>query len=152
MRERIVNAVILGVKETFRTMMGTDVDHKPPIIKGDPMTFDGVSAIIGLVGRVTGSLSLHCPEEAALEITAKLLGLDLKTVTPEVKDAVGELVNVVAGVAKRKASESESVFEISIPTIITGRGHSVTPWVKWPNTLVEFTFGLNHFAVVVCVK
>ena len=152
MREHIVNAVILAVKETFRTMMSWPVENRPPIVRSDPMTFDGVSAIIGLVGKVTGSLSIHCPEEAALKVTSRLLGLDVKGITPEVKDAVGELINVVAGVAKRKASERDSVFEISIPTIITGKGHSVMPWVKWPNTIVEFSLGGDTFSVIVCVK
>lgn len=152
MRERIVQAVIQGVKETFRTMMNLSVEEQTPVLRAEPISFDGVSAIIGMVGKVTGSMSIHCPEPTALKLTAKLLGLEVTSVNTDVKDAVGEIINVIAGVAKRKASEHESVFEISIPTIITGKDHSVSPWVKWPNTIVEFRVGGDSFSVLVCVK
>lgn len=151
MRLHLANAVTRAVKETFQVMLSTDLAVGEPFLRSEAVMFDGVSAIIGMAGRLAGSISIHCSEPVALVLTSKLLCSEVKELGPEVHDAIGELANVVAGTTKRIMSETVSLFEISIPTIVSGRQHRVSPWVKWPSTHLRFDAngeGLNLEAVI----
>lgn len=138
MRLHLANALARAVKETFQVMLSTDLEVGEPFLRSEAVTYDGVSAIIGMAGRLAGSISIHCPERVALAVTSKLLGSEVKEPGPEVHDAIGELANVIAGTTKRIMSETVSLFEISIPTVVSGHQHRVTPWVKWPSTHIRF--------------
>ncbi len=65
-----------------------------------------------------GYVSLNCSLEQGRAFTARLLGVEPETVTDreEVKDAVGEIVNMIAGNAKDVLSEKGHV-EIALPTV-----------------------------------
>ena len=119
MRERLVRAIIDSVTQTFRTMVGLNaalVSSHASMAE----SFDGMSSIITLSGGVAGSISVHCEESAALAMTSRLLGVNIRQAGPDVLDAVGEFANVVAGMAKRSLSPADS-FDISTPTLVFGR-------------------------------
>ena len=52
-----------------------------------------------------------------------MLMSEIAEINAEVVDAVGELTNVVAGAAKAELAEYEMLT--SLPSVITGRNHSV---------------------------
>lgn len=152
MNPSVAEALIDAVKETFWTMLMVEVEHRAVSLKAEEPSFDGVSSIVEVSGELTGALSLHCPEPLALKATSVLLRQDFSEVRPEVEDTMGELLNMIAGATKRRLSQEQSVFDISLPRCITGSAHRLTPPVRWPATVIEFASEGVPFEVVVSTK
>ena len=104
-RAEHVNPFILSNLETFAKMVGVEARPGKPILKQDARLDYDISGIIGLSGKVIGSVSLSFPQATALAVCNKFMSANLKEMNGEILDAVGELINIVAGNAKKGLSE-----------------------------------------------
>jgi chemotaxis protein CheX len=117
------------------------------IDKNTPRDWD-VSGIIGLTGEARGAVVISMQTELALKMTGILTGKEHRSLDDETVDAIGEIVNIIAGNAKRELEESFRLV-ISLPTIVKGKNHTIQ-WpvsqvriICIPFTLEEHTFDLS---------
>ncbi|MDA8403788.1 MAG: chemotaxis protein CheX, partial [Desulfobacteraceae bacterium] len=75
-----------------------------------------------------------------------------KELNHEVSDAVGELVNMISGQARRELEEIGRLFHAAIPTVISGRGHCVTHYTDGPKIAIPFTTDDGSFTIEVCLE
>ena len=87
-----------------------------------------ISGIIGLTGEAIGAVAISMKQETALKITGLLTGDNHSEIDDEVTDAVGEIINIIAGNVKKYLEEMFKLV-ISLPTIVRGKDHTVV----WPN-------------------
>lgn len=105
----------------FGTMLGTELRAEPFFEDPTPFHESAVTALIGFAGAMSGYVALHCPScEQARDFTARLLGVDSAEIESldDVSDAVGEVVNMIAGKVKTALAGSEGPVEIALPTVI----------------------------------
>ena len=102
----------------FSTMLGTDLVSHEPFEDPTPFFRSEVTGFIGLAGDVAGYISVHCSRRQATDFTARLIGGELDDITSDddVRDAVGEITNMVAGNMKTALSRKGTV-EIALPTV-----------------------------------
>lgn len=86
-----------------------------------------ISGIIGLSGEAIGAVAVSMKTETALKITGLLTGENHTKIDDEVTDAVGEIINIIAGNVKKYLEEMFKLI-ISLPTIVRGKDHMVV----WP--------------------
>jgi len=86
-----------------------------------------ISGLIGLSGEATGAVAISMHETTACQITNTLTGEQHKTMDADVTDAVGEIINIIAGNVK-KHFEEELKIKISLPSIVKGKSHTIV----WP--------------------
>ncbi|MDR1107717.1 MAG: chemotaxis protein CheX [Spirochaetaceae bacterium] len=101
------------------------------IDKNTPRDWD-VSGIIGLTGEARGAVVISMQTELALKLTGILTGQEHRVLDDETVDAIGEIVNIIAGNAKRELEESFRLV-ISLPTIVKGKNHTI----QWPVSQVR---------------
>ncbi len=123
MRVEYINPFIRSLGNAFKTMLNCEVRRGAPCLKTDPWPNYEISGIIGLSGRAIGTVVLSLSEAVALKAASTMLLCDFNEINAEVVDAVGELANVVAGAAKAELEEYQ--MSTSLPSVITGRNHSV---------------------------
>ena len=115
---------IKTTKNLFETMFQMDVAVSAPAIKPDLAPSFDVSGIIGLSGDVEGNVVLSFPMATARRIVSLFTGMDMANESEEdLSDAVGELVNMIAGGAKAQF-EGRKV-SISTPSVVIGKDHQV---------------------------
>ena len=69
----------------------------------------------------------------------------------EIKDAVGEITNMVSGGARAELAQKGYNFEMAIPTIITGKNTQVDPISASPVIVIPFQTDAGRFYVEVCI-
>ncbi|MDX9980372.1 MAG: chemotaxis protein CheX [Lentisphaeria bacterium] len=125
MRPELIDPFIDGVKELFETMLGgsAEVVEMGTVTRTDPP--EALTALIGLSGRLKGSVALGLPESTAVEMARRLMGMD--DVADMVDDAMAEMVNIVGGGAKAKLSEKigGDPMQLSLPTMIRGNNFEI---------------------------
>lgn len=152
--EKYIQPFIDVCETVFRDFVGTELvaEHPHFVDKNDPHDWD-VSAIIGLTGEARGAVVISMKKELSLKITGVLTGSEHTDLDDEVVDAIGEIVNIIAGNAKRGLEESFRLV-ISLPTIVRGKGHTI----MWPNDqariiCIPFTiFGSDSFSLSVAIE
>jgi chemotaxis protein CheX len=111
-----------AVEEIFSTMILMDIaPREEPTNSAEGQMLSGM---VGFAGDLKGTILLHLPEAVALAITNAFLELDLDEINSEVKDAIGELANMVAGGIKFLLPEDGQSIQLSIPSVISGRKYS----------------------------
>jgi chemotaxis protein CheX len=151
---RYINPFISSINNVFQTMLSTKVRVGKPTMANGELTSAQVSGIIGLSGDVQGSVVVSYPAGSACKIASKFAGVEMGLDSPDFADAIGELVNMVAGNAKKDFPEGNT--SISLPSVIIGEGHKVSQLAATPFLIIPCETDLGAFSVevalVVCNK
>lgn len=118
-----INHFIESATNVFDTMLGVQVTRKSLSLKDSPAPTHEVSAIIGLSGRVSGSVVVSFSTNVALKGAGEMLLTEYDDVNAEVVDAVGELTNMIAGGAKAAMDNME--LSLGLPNVVCGRDHKI---------------------------
>jgi chemotaxis protein CheX len=112
------------------------------------------SSIIGFVGGIEGTLTLRCTRKIAVEATRAMLGIDATEDSAEVRDAVGELLNMVIGQAKTYYAEQNESFNFTLPTTVMGDNYQIYVRARPGATVsaIHFLCPMGPFCVEVFVK
>src|SRR5438309_583410 len=110
----------LATREVFDMMVNTRLELRTG---PEAAEFD-ITSMIGLAGSLCGVISIRCSSEAARVIAAKMLGIPAVESDRSMRDAIAEIVNMVAGNFKSKLSGSSHCM-LSIPTVITGADYQL---------------------------
>jgi chemotaxis protein CheX len=114
--------LVRAMKEITATMFNCESD----IISPDQVDIipPGLSAIVGFGGKISGYVAIHLSPESACTLASNLLGMNFVEMDDIVADAMGELVNMLAGGLKKFACKNEDLFRISVPSIVYGMDYS----------------------------
>lgn len=140
---------IKSAKNVFETMFQMPLNCGAPALKeGSGGSYD-VSAIIGFTGEVEGAVVLSFPEAIARRIVTLFTGSDPAT-KEDLSDAVGELVNMVAGGAK--ALFPNKKVSISCPSVVIGKGHIVHGKKDTVTVGIPASCDCGEFSIEIAVK
>jgi chemotaxis protein CheX len=111
-----------AVQEVFSLMMDVTCASIDDCPIDEPET---ISAVIGLAGAVSGACVLRSGERAAIRMAGALTGIEMLSLDDTVKDAIGEICNMVAGAWKGKLPTLASGCMLSTPTVVTGTNYQL---------------------------
>lgn len=154
MKVDFINPFINATKQMMQMMAGIKEFRKAELRAEHELlaAFD-VSAVIGLAGAAHGTLVLSFTEAIASEIMARLVGEPVTVFDQSVCDAVGEMVNIIAGSASAELSRGVgTIIERSIPSIVLGRGHRIHHPPNIPCINIFFRTEVGEFAMQVSFK
>jgi chemotaxis protein CheX len=113
-------ALELASREVFEIMLGSRVESQDPPA---PMHFE-FTAMVGFAGQLCGLLKLRSSSQSASVMSCKMLGLQRTPEAVEMRDAIGEIANMIAGNFKNKLAGLGDHCMLSPPTVITGSDYA----------------------------
>lgn len=111
-----------AVDEVFRTMVGV------PCLPVEEVWRSGrqaISAVIGLAGAMSGAIVLHSGMQAAMRIAERMTGMAPAEANVMVRDAIGEVCNMVAGAWKGFDPVLSAGCLLSTPTVVAGTSYEL---------------------------
>ena len=132
MEIKYINPFIEATKGVFYNFFKKTPRVKTPYLirKEEPHKWD-ISAIIGIAGEARGMVVLSFTKFLATYLTSILVYREVKEIDDDVVDTLGEMVNIIAGNAKKGLEEYMLV--ISLPSIVSGTNHEI----RWPGRTVS---------------
>jgi chemotaxis protein CheX len=140
-------AIIDGTEEIFSTMLMVELEVGEPIEGSGGEIESNLTSMLGLGKDITGMLAVHCPATVAKDITGTFLGLDVDELDDDVKDAIGEIANMVAGNLKIFFQEHDKNIELAIPTTVVGKSFRTAGMSRAKRIAVPFTMNGATFLV-----
>ncbi|MDR1575037.1 MAG: chemotaxis protein CheX [Treponema sp.] len=152
--EKYIQPFVDVCKSVFRDFVGAELaEGRPYFADTTSVTEWDISAVIGLTGEARGAVVISMKKELAIKLTGMLTNSTHTDVDDDVVDAIGEIVNIIAGNVKKDLEEAFRLV-ISLPTIVQGKEHSI----KWPANqariiCIPFTiFGSSTFNLSVAIE
>jgi chemotaxis protein CheX len=108
--------------EVFSTMIG--VSCRPSAAEAGAGE-SSISAVIGLAGAMSGTMVLHASSVGAMRIAERMTGMAPEGVDAMVRDAVGEVCNMIAGAWKGFDPALASGCLLSTPTVVAGSSYEL---------------------------
>jgi chemotaxis protein CheX len=130
------------VEDVFQTMLDTEVIplHTPPAEDTGSLT-----AAVQFIGEWQGAVLLQCAARQAFAFTSALMpGLQPSRVDADVRDALGELANMMGGNLK---SVLPPGVVLSMPSVVQGSDYALHICGSNPVKTVHFASDLGSFSV-----
>ena len=137
-----------SVEEVFSMMLGARCSRRLSLEIVEP---DSVTAVVGFGGRLSGACVLRTGARAAMDIATRMIGTPFAEVDDTVKDAIGEICNMLAGSWKARVPELSAKCGLSVPAVITGRDYTLH--VQAPKFQLQHTYqfdGLCFAVTIMC--
>ncbi|MDR1520642.1 MAG: chemotaxis protein CheX [Planctomycetota bacterium] len=147
-----INPFIDATHNVFSSMCQVDITRKKLFLKDDYKMLGEVSGVMRLSGAAVGAVVISMSSEFACLVVGKMLGeKPMESLTREVEDAVGEIINMISGQAKASLVKTKYHFTISMPKVVTGPGHEIEHQPGVPNIVVLFEGEGHDFSLQVCL-
>jgi len=150
---KIINPFIDATFDVIKKMINCEVKHKDMFLKKNYAMFGDISSVMGITGDSEGVIAVTFHQDLAFSLIAKMAGCDEDDLSvDDVNDGVGEIINMIAGSAKKIVTETNMSFDISLPTIIMGYGHQIAHQRNLPVIVIVFEIDNHPFALQICIS
>ncbi|WP_094752500.1 chemotaxis protein CheX [Psychromonas sp. CD1] len=151
MNAEFVNPFLSSFINVLQTMAQIEIKPGRPSLKKNVTAHGDVSGLIGMVGStVNGSFAISLEEKLALNIFRLMVGDTLSKIDDDIIDMVGEIVNMVAGGAKRQLGEKGFNFDMATPIVVSGPAHSIKHQVNGVKVLMPFSSKYGNAFLEIC--
>jgi CheY-specific phosphatase CheX len=116
----IADAATAGIEITLNTILG-EKPARVPLPDPAPAA-QTLAAVISFVGETKWSLTLMVTEEVGVAMVEKFCGFAIPFDAEDMADAVGELVNVIAGEVTLQMEKRKIRGRMSLPIVLRGQG------------------------------
>ena len=149
--EIMVAALVEVTKDIFSTMLDRTVEFGEPTFAG-PQPTANVVATVGFAGTLSGYVSLCVSKEAAFEIAQSLLGSSAEEAHEHVRDAAGEMANMIAGSVRTNMTDRGEQLGISTPIVTVGTDFSTAALRDVSQAVCPFKMGSHSLFVYLVVQ
>jgi CheY-specific phosphatase CheX len=112
-----------SVERAAREVLETSAGSKVVAVTHHDEADGDFAELIGtlsLLGKMGGTLVVHCAWPQAVQLASGMLGGDPDPDREMVHDALGEMVNQIGGTIKRHAQANDSDLLLSPPVVVSG--------------------------------
>jgi chemotaxis protein CheX len=148
---------IKSTKNTFLTMLSTELKMHSPKIKQDNVSGADLTALIGINGTVgdkefRGLLALCFTKDIYIKLASRMLGEDYNDFHPDIADAGSEIANIILGGSKQDLLDMGMKLQLTSPSTIKGKDHEVS-YPKGSTTMrTTISCDLGDFYLDLCYQ
>nr|NJM01022.1 chemotaxis protein CheX [Desulfobacula sp.] len=147
----LVNPFVEGTLHILDTTAFVKVKPDPPFLKTDRKALGDITGYLEISGDLTGSAAVSFSEKSILGIVSAMFGEDMTEINDEIKDAVGEISNMVAGHVTTKIAELSKKVKVKFKEIIQGQGASI-PHMEGSKYILALPFRTTKGKVIIEVS
>jgi chemotaxis protein CheX len=152
MNVQFINPFLEATVDVLKTMAMLEPRAGKPYLKKGNQSKGDVSGIIGMTGSAHGSLAISFSMNSILQIVSNMLGENHKEINSEVRDAVGEITNMISGVARKKLESQGFNILAAIPTVVAGKDHAILHVLGGASIIIPFETEKGPFFIDVCLS
>lgn len=138
--------IIIHILETTAS---TTAKSRKPYLKREPAATGAISGVIALSGDFNGIISISFSEELILSVVSKMFGEEMTEVNDEIKDAVGEISNMISGQVTTKMTELGKSLKAQLSTVMMGTPHKLTYIENRPVIAMPYITENGNFTIEV---
>jgi len=149
MEVKFINPFMVATVHVLDTLAHVKAQPGKPYLKKDKIARGDVTGCIGLTGKLRGTVSVSFSEKCILSVVSSMFGEEFKELNEEIRDAVGEISNMISGQARRQLEDDGLSLSAAIPTVVMGKNHSLSHFTTYPVIAIPFATEHGEFTIEV---
>jgi len=125
-RAEMLNAFGVAAGQVLTTELGVKVARGALSLQREAYLTDDITVLLSLVGDVCGIAFFSLSYETAKGFLSRVLGQPVDNFGELAMSGIGELGNVITGQASTKLVELGLKSDISVPSLIVGKGSRIS--------------------------
>ncbi len=150
MDANLVNPFIEATLNVLETTASTQAKAGMPFVKKDNKALGAITGIIDLSGEFKATIALSFNKESILAIVSKMFGEELTELNDEIKDAVGEISNMISGQVTNNIVQLGDSLKAKLSTVILEENHSIPHIGGFPVVAFPFNTESGAFTLEMC--
>ena len=143
-----IDAISAATLHVLKVQASIDAIPGKVFLKKDEHLLGDVSGVIGLVSnKFTGNVIISFPEQTFLKVISSMLGEEYAELNNDIIDGAGEITNMIFGQVKSVLNEKGYGIKTAIPSVISGKGHSLSSLPNGSIIIVPFSSPAGDFFV-----
>jgi chemotaxis protein CheX len=126
MNVKFLNPFVDAASDVLKAECGIEVTRGNLTLQKSALTTEDVTVLISLIGQVQGVVLYSLSISTALGLVSRVMGQEFTEFDNLAQSGVAELGNVITGRATVNLSQAGYSADISPPTLIQGKGTSVS--------------------------
>lgn len=126
MNVRYLNPFVEAACEVLQVETGLKAERGPLSLEKAAYVTDEVTVVLSLIGQIDGVVFYSLSEAVANYLAGRMLGEPFASFDSLAQSGIAELGNVITGRASVKLAETGCIADISPPTLLTGRGATLS--------------------------
>jgi chemotaxis protein CheX len=123
---KFLNPFVESACEILNLELHEKVDRGDLHLENGLYVTDDITVILSLIGAVEGTVLYSMSKDIALQMTSRIMDRTFDTLDRLVQSGIAELGNVITGRASMKLSQAGYDADISTPSLIMGRGATIS--------------------------
>ena len=148
----LVNPLLAATVDILGKVAGVEADVKKPFLKTDPEGKGAVSGLVTLKGDHTGTAAISFSEKCILQVVSKMLFEEITEMGDDVKDAVGEITNMISGLATQLYEKEGLALKAALDQVLMGDNHTIPHIPELPVLSIPITTQMGDISVELCFK
>lgn len=149
---KLINPFLDATVEVLKKMAFVEPRPGKVYLKESSVAHGDVSGIIGITGDATGSLAISFSESCICHLVEHMLGEPCHEANQDVFDGVGEITNMISGLARTHMEKDGLEVYAAIPSVVYGKDHVINHILKSPSIVIPFVTDHGTFVADVCIK
>lgn len=125
MDANLVNPFIEATLNTLETSASTKAQKLKPYVKKNTLATGPITGVIAVSGDLNATFSISFSKKGILSIVSKLFGETMSELNDEIKDAVGEISNMISGQATNTLVQGGGKYKVALKTVILEERHRI---------------------------
>jgi len=122
----LINLFIDAAINVLETLGGGEIKVQKPYLKKRPYAKGDISSVIEMSGETNGTFSISFSEKSILSIVSIMFGEEMKELNDDIKDAVGEIANMISGQVTQKWITVGKSLKADLSTVVMGQNHKIS--------------------------
>jgi chemotaxis protein CheX len=128
----LINPFIEAVLNVMKTTATLEGRTQKPYLKENTTSLGPVTGCIRLTGNPKISLALTFSESCILSAVSHMFGEEMREINDEVRDAVGEMMNMVCGQANNSLAQAGISRKAAFDRVLSGKAHVIDHGASGP--------------------
>lgn len=151
MEAAIVNTVIEAALHILSATSGITPKLNRPFNKKSRLAAGDVSGLIAVKGEVEGSISITFTAKCILAVVSAMFSEEITEINNDVKDAAGEITNMIAGRINTKLAEMGKKCRAEMKEVRLEKNHPLEHVPERQVFSIPFEAPSGSFSIEICV-
>jgi chemotaxis protein CheX len=148
----LVNPFLSATTDILTKVASITFTAQKPFLKTGPAENIGVFGVVTLKGDHTGTAAIGFSNPCILGVVSKMLGEEVTELSDDVRDATGEITNMITGLATQLYEKKGLSIKASLDQVIPGNSPSIPHLPELPVLSVPIQTDMGDIVVEMCFK
>ncbi len=151
MDANLVNPYVEATLHILETTASMTARALKPYRKKNSSPTGEITSMMKMSGDFNGTIAVSFTKECILSIVSKMFGEDMTELDDDIKDAAGEIANMISGQVSTKMTELEKSLKVELDKVLMGSDR-VEHLPDRPVIAMPYKTDSGKFTIEVCFE